>query len=501
MKPDRRTRSLYPALVSLAAASVLPLGAARLDAQTTDNWKGGQGDWSDGTLWSTGAAPDGATYDVSILDATPGTTPDTASNVALDGNYTVGRLTLGNSNGYEAISTDGNVTPNQTLTIIGGAFAGSGTFLNDGNVYAGSDGGTLTIVLAGGAATFTNKGGVSASANGGGLTIQLAGAGTTFINNGNLDASNGSAAVVTGSGRASNPGVFSVEGGPAAGSNSSLSVAPGLLTNLSNGTLTGGRYSLVGGVGVGPGSFAGAATLNLGGNVTTNAADIALNGPGATITGLNALATNQGSIDLGGSHLTTNGALTNSGSFYVEGGGTLHVNGTLTQAAGAQLGGLNGTFTAASFVLSGGVGPHIMHAFFAAGATATNDTGATMAFQGNVTFNPDAALFFELDLKTPALGDRLTIGGNLTLDGRLDAGGFAGFGPGRYDLIDYTGSLTDDGLDLGKLPAGYNYRIDTSIAGQVDLVVTVAPEPSTWAAALLGGGLVAWALRRRAYDY
>ena len=69
---------------------------------------------------------------------------------------------------------------------------------------------------------------------------------------------------------------------------------------------------------------------------------------------------------------------------------------------------------------------------------------------------------------------------------------------GRYDLIDYTGSLTNNTLDLGTLPSGYNYAIDTSIAGQVDLVVTDAvPEPSAWVALLGGCAFLACVLRHR----
>ena len=75
----------------------------------------------------------------------------------------------------------------------------------------------------------------------------------------------------------------------------------------------------------------------------------------------------------------------------------------------------------------------------------------------------------------------------------------AGFGAGRYDLIDYVGVLANDGLALGSLPAGYTYQIDTTIPGQVDLVVTaIVPEPGAWLWLAGGAGVLAFHARRSA---
>ena len=79
----------------------------------------------------------------------------------------------------------------------------------------------------------------------------------------------------------------------------------------------------------------------------------------------------------------------------------------------------------------------------------------------------------------------------------LNVNALTGFGAGRYDLVDYSGALTNNGLALGTLPSGYNYAIDTSMAGQVDLVVTNAvPEPSTWVSMLGGMSLLSLTLSR-----
>ena len=62
--------------------------------------------------------------------------------------------------------------------------------------------------------------------------------------------------------------------------------------------------------------------------------------------------------------------------------------------------------------------------------------------------------------------------GNLTLSGVLDVAGLASFGAGTYRLMDYTGSLVNDTLSIGTLPAGFTATIDLSTAHEVNLVVT-----------------------------
>lgn len=86
---------------------------------------------------------------------------------------------------------------------------------------------------------------------------------------------------------------------------------------------------------------------------------------------------------------------------------------------------------------------------------------------------------------------------DLTLDGVLDVSG-AGDWTAVVDfttwrLFDYSGTLTNNGLTLGTMPtlgAGQSFLIDTSTAGQVNLVAV--PEPATvslLAGLALGAGL------------
>lgn len=65
------------------------------------------------------------------------------------------------------------------------------------------------------------------------------------------------------------------------------------------------------------------------------------------------------------------------------------------------------------------------------------------------------------------------VAGNLTLDGRIDVEDAGGFGPGVYRLFNYGGNLTNNGLEIGTVPTGYdshNLNVQTAMAGQVNLV-------------------------------
>jgi T5SS/PEP-CTERM-associated repeat protein len=88
----------------------------------------------------------------------------------------------------------------------------------------------------------------------------------------------------------------------------------------------------------------------------------------------------------------------------------------------------------------------------------------------------------DYDLGTPGVvggnaNDLIVVNGVLVLAGTLNINSTPGFVPGTYRLMNYTGSLTDNGLQLGTLPPGFaaaQMKIDTSTPGQVNLVVSAA---------------------------
>lgn len=161
--------------------------------------------------------------------------------------------------------------------------------------------------------------------------------------------------------------------------------------------------------------------------------------------------------------------------------GKLLVTGSLTGSGAAAVTVANGALFGGSGTISG------RDISVASGGTISagdmTDAGVsqagTLSLTGNLVLNSTSHLAFDLG----STSDLISITGNLTLDGVLDLTALSGFGAGTYHLLTYTGTLTDNTLDLGSTIAGYSYSI-TSGSGTVDLVVTAIPEPTS--VALLG---------------
>lgn len=162
------------------------------------------------------------------------------------------------------------------------------------------------------------------------------------------------------------------------------------------------------------------------------------------------------------------------------GAGTL----ALTQAVAPRAALLGGTL-----VTTGGLGGLAVDASAGTTLEATGTLGAVTVANG-ATFSPGggavgtiavaslslgASSRLRFDLGAPgtvggAANDLISVAGNLTLDGLLDVNAQPNFGDGVYRLINYGGALTDNGLAIGNAPAT-SYQIQTSTAGQVNLVV------------------------------
>ena len=100
----------------------------------------------------------------------------------------------------------------------------------------------------------------------------------------------------------------------------------GAITQLSSGTLTAGTWKVDDG-----------ATLIFLANVTTNNANVNVDGAGATFTQMNALATNNGTFRVaGGQNFTTTGPLTNNGTLIAGPESTITINGNYTQSASGK---------------------------------------------------------------------------------------------------------------------------------------------------------------------
>jgi len=73
----------------------------------------------------------------------------------------------------------------------------------------------------------------------------------------------------------------------------------------------------------------------------------------------------------------------------------------------------------------------------------------TMKF-GALTLEEGAAL--NIELGAPATSDRVAVNGSLVLDGVVNVAAAEGFGVGYYPIATYTGSLADNGLEVGTTP-------------------------------------------------
>jgi autotransporter-associated beta strand protein len=166
------------------------------------------------------------------------------------------------------------------------------------------------------------------------------------------------------------------------------------------------------------------------------------------------------------------------------------ISGAVTVASGARLGGtgsIGGTVTIAD-------GGHL----------APGDSPGTLTV-GALLLAPGSQLDYELglpDIVGGGINDLTIVNGALTLDGTLSLFDAGGLGLGVYRLIDYGGSLTDNGLALGPLPTGFSTAdlvISTATPNQVNLIVSAGgfglqfwDGPNTAGNGIVDGGSATW---------
>ena len=157
-------------------------------------------------------------------------------------------------------------------------------------------------------------------------------------------------------------------------------------------------------------------------------------------------------------------------------GGELRVKGTL-----------GGTTLVGDRASLSGIGTLTGRVTVADGATVSpGDNGIGTLSVGSLALAAGAHLNF--DLGTPgvaggASNDLINVAGDVTLDGTLNITDAGGFGPGVYRLINYGGSLIDNGLDIGTGPGGVtpaNLSVQTSVANQVNLISNQNTELNFW---------------------
>lgn len=181
------------------------------------------------------------------------------------------------------------------------------------------------------------------------------------------------------------------------------------------------------------------------------------------------------------------GAITGTGAVYKTGAGTLTLSGASTYTGGTFVSGgtldlagsLQGDVLVGGGMLTGGGS--------VAGLVAIGD-GATLAgVQGQTLSMGALALsggsLIDATLAAPGGAALFAVAGDLTLDGTLSVTDGGGFGAGVYGLVTYGGTLTDNGLAIGTLPAGTtaaDVRVQTSVAGEVNLINSAGLALSFW---------------------
>lgn len=227
-----------------------------------------------------------------------------------------------------------------------------------------------------------------------------------------------------------------------------------------------------------------AGTINLanGGRLVLNHTDTAyILGSGIASTG------NGGHliVESGKSILTGNSG-NFSGSVSIT-GGTLSLGGIQPDGTMPTLGNASSTVSVSgggALAGAGTIGGSV--SILDGGVLAPGNSPGTLTIAGDLSLASGSVLNYEFGEPGTVGGpfnDHTIVYGNLTLDGTLNVEQSAGgaYGPGLYRLISYNGTLTDNGLDIGSLPAGaLGAVIQTSIANQVNLIANDRQDVLFW---------------------
>ncbi len=227
----------------------------------------------------------------------------------------------------------------------------------------------------------------------------------------------------------------------------------------------------------------GAKALTTGGLNTSTEVSGVISGAGGSI-----VKVGTGTLTLSGANTYTGGTQVNAGTLRVNNTtGSATGTGDVQVASGATLGG-GGIVTGAVTIADGG-------------SLAPGNSPGTLT-TGNLTLNNGSALRYELGATGEnALNDLVKVNGNLVLDGTLHVTTSAGgsFGPGLYRLIKYTGTLTDNVLDLGATPAlPGDLFVQTRVANEVNLINSTGVSLNFWDGTdapnngTVGGGSGTW---------
>jgi len=362
-----------------------------------------------------------ATNQVSLFNANVAITDTNILRIPTP--ITLGGSTLSFNQTSASFSNSLNIVSGSTVQFTRGTNTFFGALVGSGPLTLALTNSNIMVVLQGSASGFAGT--LALSSNG---TLRLdQGVNTWGDSNGLFDAGTAGTINNHSSGNISIP-----LGGLTGGSGSTLrgsdQTGPGLDTYV-----IGGRNSNT--------TFAGTITN---GTSTTSPHLVALTKIG------NGTFTLTGTNSYGGGTTVSNGVL-----FVNNTGGGATGTGAVTIVSGATLGG--------SGVIAGPVTVN--------GTLSPGNSPGTLTVSNNLVINNSGILQYNLGTNS----DLTAVSGNLTVNGILNVTDSGGFTNTTYTLFTYGGSLANNGLTVGATPnAGFDYSIDTNLAGQVRLIVSAS---------------------------
>lgn len=502
-----------------ASGTLTVRGGGTLAATSIGVGGGNNGVGGNGTLLVTGAGSLVTSNDQIFV----GIRDNSTGNLTVSDGATVraGSLQIGGGNGLGAGAT-GTVTvtgAGSLLEITSGLLSMGGNTVNPGR-------GTLNI-LAGGRVVGGN--GTTNSINPV-STINISGANSSLSGNTNL-ALNGMLLVEAGGAISYRTiivgGTATLRNGrlsaTAVGSSSGLGISAGGVLTADDSTITvGSNFNVAGSATLRGGTLvAGQIGISQNGVLNIGGADGEAAGAGATLTAQSITVGEPNSrlvFNHTGPDLFVNTPITGNGR-------VLHRAGTTVMTTAAHQGSIanfdvtggrvfvNGRVTARNLTVSGGAtlgGTGTLNGSVAVtdGIIAPGNRGVGVFTVGNLSLTGASVLNFDLGAPgTPGIGsDLITVGnidnaGNLTLDGTLNVANVGGFGAGLYRLINYSGTLINNGLDIGSVPTGFaatDLTVQTAVARQVNLLVGSPISATFWDGAntaannIVDGGTGTW---------
>ncbi len=334
------------------------------------------------------------------------------------------------------------------ITGAGSIGSVSGSLVNQGLIDANVFGQSL---MAASGIGLTNSGGTLEATNGGSLAIQ-----SNVNNTGTILAFGGTVRIT------------------------------GNVAQLSGGTLTGGTWIAQGGSPL---------LITTGSNITTNQANVVLDGAASTFAKINSLANNQGSFSLlHGQTFSTTGSLTNSGTIDVDAASSLTIAGSYSPLPGSVTiadGKLVYTGTMNVFgTLSGSGTAGGAVSVATGGVLAPGDSPGTITVAGNLLLSDSASYDWEIgdgsfDL-THVTGN-LAFGNGETLNVSLYGSSIPP--SGDYPLFLVDGAIGTQPNWTINLPAGWTSG-GIAQSGNEILLSDLQPVPEPSAIALLAAGIV-----------